>query len=386
MTTLETPLADLLFNRDKVAQVAAEIGSVHCTFQRDAFVEDVMGRFSSLRLKERIRWISECLERYLPQDYRSAVQVLLAALPPPCDPTLSDGDSGDFIYAPFSAYVARRGCGEADLNFSLTALREITTRFSAEEAIRTFINAYPDHTMNALLQWTSDNHYHVRRLCSEGTRPRLPWASRLALPTTAGLPILDRLYADPTRFVTRSVANHLNDITKTDPDAVIQILQGWRDSGNQTKSELDYIVRHATRSLVKVGHHGALELLGVGVSEPIAVSRFEVPRHVQLDSELPLSLTIRAKQDTEAIVDYVVHFQGASGRLTKRKVYKLRRITLPAGKDVTITKRHPIRSNMTTRAIYPGRHEIEVLVNGTVQARREFWISESEPSATAVEK
>lgn len=90
--------------------------------------------------------------------------------------------------------------------------------------------------------------------------------------------------------------------------------------------------------------------------------------------------------DTEAIVDYVVHFRGTSGRFTRRKVYKLRRITLPAGKDVTITKRHPIRSNMTTRAIYPGRHEIEVLVNGTVQARREFWIRESEPSADAVEK
>jgi 3-methyladenine DNA glycosylase AlkC len=377
ISTPLTPLADQLYNRDTVAHVAAEIGSVHPAFRRDAFVEEVMGRLGSLRLKERINWIAECLEAYLPQDYRSAVQVLLAALPPPCDPTLSDGDWGDFIYAAFSMYVARRGSGEADVNFSLAALKEITTRFSAEDAIRTFINAYPQHTMSTLLAWTSDKHYHVRRLCSEGTRPRLPWAHRLTLPTTAGLSILDRLYADTTRFVTRSVANHLNDIAKTDPDVVVETLQRWRNSGNQSARELDYIVRHATRSLAKAGHQGALGLLGVSVSQSVAISRLDVPRHVELDTELPLSVTVRAKHDTEAIVDYVVHFRGASGRLDRQKVYKLRRITLPAGQDVTLTKRHPFRSNTSTRAIYPGRHAIEILVNGRVRARRTFWVKES---------
>ncbi len=137
------PLKDQLFNRAKVAALAAELASVQAEFRADDFVHAVVARFPDLALKERIAWIAECLARHLPGDYRPAVGVILRSLPAPSDPARSDGDFGDFIYAPYAEYVAQRGCTSDDLNFSLAALRGLTMRFSAEDAIRTFINNFP---------------------------------------------------------------------------------------------------------------------------------------------------------------------------------------------------------------------------------------------------
>ena len=156
---------------------------------------------------------------------------------------------GDFIYASYSEFVAKNGCVEERLQMSLDALYEITQRFSAEDAIRYFINARPQETLKQLLLWTSASHYHVRRLCSEGTRPKLPWSQKVNIPLTAPLEILSNLFYDTTRFVTRSVANHLNDISKSDAGLVIATLTKWRQSGNQRPQEMDYIVRHALRTL-----------------------------------------------------------------------------------------------------------------------------------------
>lgn len=261
MNSQRASIKDQLFNRRKVAAIAAELNRAHRAFDAAAFVDQVMSRLEALGLKQRIAWITDCLESHLPRDYQRAVDVMLRSLPVPCDPQLRDGDFGDFIYAPYSEYVARHGCTRDDFDFSLAALREITTRFSAEFAVRTFIDAFPDETRTTLTQWTTDEHYHVRRLCSEGTRPRLPWTSRLATPIDYALPLLDNLYLDTTRFVTRSVANHVNDISKLDPDLAIDLLQRWRRSRGQCATEIDYILRHATRTLTRHGNHSALELL-----------------------------------------------------------------------------------------------------------------------------
>lgn len=368
-------LKDQLFNRDKVAQIAAELSRSQRTFDASAFERQVMSRLPELELKQRIAWIADCLEASLPGDYRRAVNVLLRALPDPCNPTLSDGDFGDFIYAPYAEYVARRGCTRENLKFSLTALRALTTRFSVEDAIRTFINAFPDETLMTLIEWTTDDHYHVRRLCSEGTRPKLPWARRLTTAVGYAVPLLDRLYCDPTRFVTRSVANHINDISKVDPDMAVETLRRWRDSGQQGVREMDYVVRHATRSLVKQGSPRAMELLGVPARPAVTFLKLHVPKQVQLGSALEFSFTIRAQEDTEVIADYVLHYQGKGGRLTGRKVYKLKRLALAKGEQATLTRRHLLRADMTTRKIRPGRHELEIQLNGLSQCRYSFWVT-----------
>ncbi|MFI2367539.1 hypothetical protein [Streptomyces sp. NPDC018833] len=261
MTAARIPLKDQFFTREKVELIAREIERVDPAFRGDEFVAAVVARFPELELKARIDWIATCLEGNLPHDFRRAAGVLVRSLPAAADPALSDGDFGDFIYAPYAEYIARRGCTVADPEFSLATLREITTRFSAEFAIRPFLDAFPDQVLATLLVWTEDEHYHVRRLCSEGTRPRLPWARNLTLPYEVGIPLLDRLFADPTRYVTRSVANHVNDISRKDPDLALDTLERWRGSGRQRPREMSFVIRHAARTLVRADHPRALDIV-----------------------------------------------------------------------------------------------------------------------------
>ena len=279
------PLKDQLFTREKVELIASEIERVHPAFRGEKFVAAVIARFPQLELKARIEWIATCLERNLPPDFRRAVGVLVRSLPARVDPNLSDGDFGDFIYAPYAEYVARHGCTAEDLDFSLAALREITTRFSAEFAIRHFLELFPDQVLATLQIWTEDEHYHVRRLCSEGTRPRLPWALSLTLPHDVGIPLLDRLFADPTRYVTRSVANHVNDISKKDPALALDTLERWRSSGQQQLHEMGYVIHHAARTLVRAGHPRAVDL----VNSSLVIGRSGPRRHTAEQDDRPSS-------------------------------------------------------------------------------------------------
>lgn len=266
MTAARIPFKDQFFTREKVELIAGEITHVDSAFGADEFVAMVVARFPELELKARIAWITTCLDRHLPRDFREAVSILVRSLPAPVNPALSDGDFGDFIYAPYAEYVARHGCTAEDLEFSLAMLRDITTRFSAEFAIRPFLDAFPDQVLTTLLAWTEDQHYHVRRLCSEGTRPRLPWARNLTLPYDVGIPVLDRLFADPTRYVTRSVANHINDICKKNPGLALDTLERWRDSRLQQPREMRYVIRHGARTLRRANHPRALDLVGSHLS------------------------------------------------------------------------------------------------------------------------
>jgi 3-methyladenine DNA glycosylase AlkC len=247
-------LKDHLFNREKVEKIASEIESVHPEFRKAEFVDAVLIEFPNLELKERIHHTSDCLRSFLPDSYMLTVDILLQSLPEPCSPELSDDDFGDFIYATYSHFVAKYGCTQEHLSYSLNALEEMTTRFSAEYSIRFFINAFPDETYLKLLEWTHQKHYHVRRLSSEGSRPKLTWSQKIDLPAEKTISILDQLFTDDTRFVTRSVANHLNDISKSNPDLVVSTLRKWKKTGRQYPDEMNFIIRHALRNLIKNGH------------------------------------------------------------------------------------------------------------------------------------
>jgi 3-methyladenine DNA glycosylase AlkC len=367
-------LKDLLFNDAKVERIAGEIHRAYPSFSRDAFSRDVVSGFPQRELKARIAWIAECLKTHLPDDYPRAVGILVRALPPPNDPKRSDDDFGDFIHAPYSEFVARNGCTKAHLRLSLDALREITQRFSAEDAIRHFINAFPKETLHELLKWSGSAHYHVRRLCSEGTRPKLPWSRNIDIPVDAPLPILDRLVADRTRYVTRSVANHVNDISKIDPDLALTTLGRWKKTGRQTPEEMDFIVRHALRTLIKQGHPKAMKLLGLDHSPPVRVSKLRVPAQVEMNTALEFSFSIRSEKNVRVLIDYTLHFQNKAGKPESRKVFKLTAIDLETRSPVTVSKRHMLREKMTTRTLYPGRHMIDVQVNGKTLASAEFLL------------
>ena len=365
-------LKDILFNKPKVVQIALEIHRVYPSFKKNEFVNVVVNQFPSLELKARISWIAETLKKFLPEDYKSATGILLKALPAPNNPELSDADFGDFIYGPYSEFIAKNGCKKEYLQISLTALYEITQRFSAEDAIRYFINAFPKETLKKLLQWTKDPHYHVRRLCSEGTRPKLPWSQKINIPVKAPLPILNNLFSDKTRFVTRSVANHINDISKTDPGLAVETIRNWQKSGKQEPEEMQFITRHALRGLVKKGNSSAMKLLGFRHDLQVTLSKFRVAKQVKMNTALQFSFTIQAAEDMNLIIDFIVYFQNKAGKLNSKKVFKITTLALTKNKPILISKSHMLREHMTTRTLYPGKHEIEIQINGKRLAKESF--------------
>ena len=354
--------------------MAHEISTTYRQFQKNNFIEDVVKKFPKLELKARISWISQCLRQYLPSDYKEAVGVILHSLPAPNNPELADGDFGDFIYASYSEFVAKNGCSKKDLTLSLNALYEITQRFSAEDAIRYFLNAFPAETMVCLKKWSLDDNYHVRRLCSEGTRPKLPWAQKINISIESFIPILDNLFFDKKRYVTRSVANHLNDISKINPDLAIKTLARFKKSQKQTSEELEYITRHALRSLVKIGNVEAMKMLGASCDANVEILNLKITKHVEINCALEFAFDIKAKDKACLIVDYAIYFRNKFGNLGGCKIFKLKKISVGINEVFAVSKRHFLRENMTTRKIFVGEHFLEIKINGKSYGKTPFLI------------
>ena len=365
-------LKDELFNPHKVEKIAREIQEVYPSFESSDFTKEVVEAFPTLELKERIYHIRDMLHKYLPKDYKEAVNVLLEALPPELDNTKTDDDFGDFIYAPYSEYVTAYGCNEKHLDFSLQALREITKRFSVEFAIRDFINIYPTQTLAMLENCAKSANYHERRLASEGLRGKLPWAKKLTLDYQKPLKHLELLYTDKTRYVTRSVANHLNDISKIDAPLVLKTLKRWKASNKQESKEMAFIINHALRTLVKQGDEEALAMLGYLKNPPITLKSVMLnASSVTVGGALEFEVEIVALDDTMLMVDYVIHFCTKRGTLSP-KVHKLKKMSLKKGEHSVLKKKHPFRANMTTRTLYAGEHVLEVQINGTIVHSESF--------------
>jgi len=269
-----------------------------------------------------------------------------------------------------SEYAAREGCTEERLEVSLQLLRATTARFSAEFAIRPFLRAFPDQTYAFLADCACDDNYHVRRLASEGIRPFLPWGLRVELAPEQVIAMLDVLHVDNTRFVTRSVANNLNDLSKNHPQLVLAALKRWRKSKLQSRDELDWLTRHALRSLVKADHPQALALLGYPTNPVFKVTAVKCPNKVLLGGQLEWSgrLTSGAAQKFKVMLR--VHYLKSNGQHAL-KVFALKDCTAKKGEVIELQKRLPFKA-MTTRALYPGEHHIEVVVNGVARSKRSF--------------
>lgn len=367
-------LKDHLFNSKSVTRLAKEIHVVYPPFNTESFIDEILSEFPNLALKQRINHIAATLRKYLPEKYPDALEIIIKALPKENDPTLTDNDFGEFIYAPYSEFVAQYGRSNEYIPQSLDALRQITMRFSAEDAIRYFINEFSEKTYTALTHWTYDTHYHVRRLVSEGSRPKLPWSQKVIVYPEKTIPLLERLYTDTTRYVTRSVANHLNDLSKTHPDLVVSILKKWNKEKKQTEAELKYITNHALRSLIKLGHADAFTLLGYTPNTAIKVQDFAITDPVIMNNYLEFSFTLLSNTDQNCIVDYRIDFQNKKGEMKSKKIFKLKKVRLQKHVPVTITKRHKMLAVMTTRTLYPGNHNLSVLVNGSVLTKKIFEV------------
>ncbi|MEP1327466.1 hypothetical protein [Pseudophaeobacter sp.] len=362
-------LKDQLFNLEKTRYLAGLFAAADPGFDAVGFEADVMSRLLQLELKARLHWIAEVLGQHLTGDLTKVAPVLLNALPPPLDPSKSDDDFGDFIFAPLGEFVVARGLPD-HLDLSLDLIEALTQRFSMEWAIRPFLNAHPHETLARMQVWTQHSSYHVRRLVSEGTRPRLPWGQGVALELQDPLHLLDQLQADPTRYVTRSVANHLNDIAKKDPELVLACLRRWRAQDGGNAKELDWLMRHACRGLVKSGHTETLSLLGFDPEVRVEVDLCLQSKNVRIGSGLEFSVELISDRECPVLVDYIIHFQRPKGK-SSQKVFKIKQAVCSSNM-LRIDKVHKLKGDATTFKLVPGLHRLEILVNGKIRAGADF--------------
>jgi len=350
-----------MFNRDTVGALADALALNYSGFPRNDFLNRVFDNsWDQLALKARVRHITQILGDYLISDYQENLNILKRALP-----HLTDQGFEKMVFPDFVEVF-----GLDDWDTSMDALEEFTKHISGEFAIRPFISLYPDRTLARMHEWASSPHPGVRRLASEGCRPRLPWGIRLndlvADPSPI-LPILDTLKDDPREEIRRSVANNLNDISKDNPDVVIQILSRWQNPENADRSRL---IKHALRTLLKSGHPQALGLLGFSSNPKIEVLEiFLEPKQIMLGESVELSFQIKstAETDQDLLIDYLVHFLRANGKHTA-KVFKLSQKTLGAGEKIKITKKHSFQI-ITTRKYYPGSQSFQPQINGKLFGR-----------------
>jgi 3-methyladenine DNA glycosylase AlkC len=360
-----------VFNSTVVEQLANSIAHVWPIFDRAAFITTITGQLDELSFGGRNALIRDTLRTYLPQEVPQAIRVLLDALGPEIPDCELSGFDG-FIVMPQNDFVAAYGLEHLDL--SLRALYELTKRFTAEGAIRAFLQAYPEQTLARLAEWATDPNCHVRRLVSEGTRPRLPLAPRLTAFVADPQPILallERLKADPVLMVRRSVANNLNDIAKDHLDLVVETLVRWSWATDQVTQ---WIIGHAARTLLKQGHAGALALVGYGDAS-IRLASLELRETcVHMGEDLVFAVEIESTADApqNVMIDYVVHHMKANGKLTP-KVFKLAKKRLGPREVLSLIKRHAFRP-LSTRVYYPGRHALEIQINGQRWGWQEFTL------------
>jgi 3-methyladenine DNA glycosylase AlkC len=357
-------------DRGAIELIARNLQRAWSEFDSKGFVVDASATLSQLELKQRVSHVIDTLAKYLPDDFPEALEILLRAAE-----GWDAGDADDplkgFAAWPIIDYVAAHGLEHFDE--SLDALRKLTPLFSAEFAIRAFLEHDPNRTLARLKEWVTDPDEHVRRLVSEGTRPRLPWGRRLSAfqrDPTPIIELLEHLRDDASESVRRSVANNLNDIAKDNPDLVIKVLRAWLRAAPRGRR---WIVEHATRTLVKAGHNKVWSLLGVDAKANVRLTRLDVtPAVVELGQSVSIRLRLRSRStDPERlVVDYAIHHVKADGT-TRPKVFKLRKLVLGAGESVELEKHHAVR-RITTRRYYSGRHVVDIRVNGNSLGKKGF--------------
>jgi 3-methyladenine DNA glycosylase AlkC len=357
-------MADLLkdqFGPSAPRAIAAMIRAVHADFSHEGFLRDALAGFGPLSLTGRGFHIAAALRKHLPADFPLAVDVLLASAAQPHRHQASGGMAA-FLYMPHLFFVARHGLDHFE--DSMRAQHALTQRFTAEYSIRAFLEKHPEATLARLRQWTADPSEHVRRLVSEGTRPRLPWAPRLRAFQEDPRPVielLEMLKDDPALYVRRSVANNLNDIGKDHPAVLTAVAKRWLRGASE---ERRWIVGHALRSAVKRADAGALGVLGYGGKAAVSVREPRIaPQRARIGGSVTVSFELvnQSARRQRVMADLVVHFVKKRG--TGAKTFKLKALGLMPRASVSLSKKIGL-AQLTTRRHYAGVHRVEALLNG----------------------
>ena len=351
----------LLYSPRYVKSVADAVAAQSRDFDAAVFTAAVLGRgWGGLELKQRVRRISSMLHAHLPGEYLGQLGTLKRVAP---------GFDG-FLATFFPDFVEVHGLDHFDA--STHALQHFTQFSSSELAVRPFIVRYGERMMRVMRRWSRHESEHVRRLASEGCRPRLPWA--MALPEFKRdpapiLPILEQLRTDPSEYVRRSVANNLNDIAKDHPDLVLGIAARWLGASPET----DKLVKHACRTLLKKGDQQALRLFGHHDDVAVVVKGLRASETVEIGSTLDFAFVVSSDAATPARIEYAIDFVKRAGG-TSRKVFKIAEKDLAAKTPLRFERHHRF-TDFTTRTHFPGRHRVTIVVNGVARATREFLVT-----------
>ncbi|MGC3957177.1 MAG: DNA alkylation repair protein [Verrucomicrobiota bacterium] len=257
-------LGDLLGD-EAIECLAHNLTLVHPKFDGESFQRAALEGLKPLAILQRGQHLARALRTHLPERYSDGIEILIRSLTPPMTDT-DDLGLGGFFYLPHVSFVATYGLdaeyngGRDPFETSMRAQYEITRRFTAEFSMRPYLIKWPERTLARLVEWARDPDPHVRRLCSEGARPRLPWAMRIPAfikDPRPVLPILEALKDDADLYVRRSVANHLGDIAKDHPQLAFEICERWLDGASV---ERKWMIRHAVRHPAKKGVKEALRL------------------------------------------------------------------------------------------------------------------------------
>ena len=342
-------------------------------FDERAFVEKLTPQLDPLALKERVGLIAEELHAVLPKAHNERYNILCTMLHPEVQGIVSEssekGLSGWAIW-PLTQVVGSHGLG--DFEASLSVLRDMTNRFTAEFDVRPFIVKDQEKALAIITAWADHPDEHVRRLVSEGTRPRLPWGVQLKALVTDPEPMLETLKSlrdDPSEYVRRSVANHLNDIAKDHPDLVASIAKDWLQGASKEREKL---VRHACRTLIKQGHRETLAAFGL-LPPQIVDPKIHLPSHkVNFGEALEFEVELRSTGtiSQSLVIDYVIHFLKANGTLSQ-KVFKWSKLDLAADEIRQMSRKHAIKP-ITTRVYYEGTQKISLRINGQDYETVEF--------------
>lgn len=344
-----------------------------CDFNQSQFERLALLGLEELELKARVLHVIRALNQSLPSDFVEAAAIL-ANIPNIWEQEKSQYEHlihPNFAAWPIIDYVAVYGLDEPDI--SLDLLKRLTVMFSAEFAIRPFIQRYPELCLQYFNNWVTDENEHVRRLVSEGTRPLLPWGIRLTqfvLDPTPNLILLNALKQDPSLYVRRSVANHLNDIAKNDVELVIDVCSNWYKEADENTL---WLIKHACRGLIKAGHPSVFKLLGYTDQAQITISEIALSAdQINLGEIITFAFDLRStgKAEQHIVVDYKIYFMRANGKQSE-KVFKLKNIKLAPLQTVNLAKSHSFKA-ITTRKYYPGKHKIEIMVNGIAVKHIEF--------------
>lgn len=352
------------FDKKFVTKLAADLKKAYPKFEQQIFIKAIFKKgWKEKELKQRIRHISENMQQALPADYKKNIALLKP---------VSDNYDG-LQHLIFPDFVEL--CGTEDLHISIDAMAHFTENSSSEFPVRFFIIKYEKQMLAQMKKWANSKNEHLRRLASEGCRPRLPWA--ISLPKykndpTAVVPILEKLKNDESEYVRRSVANNLNDISKDNPNIVIKLAKEWQGISPET----DKLIKHGCRTLLKQGEPKILSLFGFKPPKYIELKKFKVTKEIKLGEAIEFEFSLQTEKKKLGLlrIEYIIEFVRQNNK-TGKKVFKISEGHYTES-ERNIIKKHSFKP-ISTRRYYAGQHSVSVVVNGVTLSTKKFNINNS---------